>query len=477
MLSAIQLKKNTKKLYFLLVRMHLFIFRRDLRLTDNLALHQISDQPVTPVFIFNPKQIERSRNRYFGDASVQFMIETLEELHHECHALKFLYGHDLDLLKAIHKHTPIESVAFNRDYTPFARQRDDAILEWCTGQGIKCLTTYQDYSLLDPSSMDKPYQVFTPYYKRFLASNNPSKPVQIKPRFTPLPTKGLSKESILSPTQLRSLYKENPQIAVRGGRSRGRAILKRIERGVYQKYDKTRDDISNENGTTKLSAYLKYGCISIREAYHAVVHKYGKQHGLIRELYWRAFYDQIVYHFPHTLEGKSLRPKYDKIQWENNPRHIKSWKEGRTGFPIVDAGIRQMLQTGYMHNRVRMIVGSFLVKDLHCDWRIGEHFFAQHLVDYYPSANNGGWQWCSGSGADAQQYNRIFNPWLQTLKFDPECTYIKRWVPELRELNNQQILHWDTESAMSPDAPYPNPIIDHKLAVQKTKVLYKRALY
>eukprot|EP00798_Chlamydomonas_sp_ICE-L_P019570 gene19571-26254_t len=236
-----------------------------------------------------------------------------------------------------------------------------------------------------------------------------------------------------------------------------------------------RDLPGDDEGTTHLSAHLKYGCISVRESYHALRHI----PSIIRELYFRAFYDQVVWFFPHVLEGqigkvnRSLRPKYDKIAWGNNEKWYTAWKDGMTGFPIVDAGIRQLAATGIMHNRVRMIVASFLVKDLHIDWRWGERHFASSLVDYYPSANNQGWQWAAGCGADAQQYTRIFNPYIQCSRFDPECKYVKRWVPELRAVPNGDVITWGSRWNVQ-EGTYIAPIVDHKKQSQLLLEIFAR---
>jgi deoxyribodipyrimidine photo-lyase len=469
---------------------HIFLFRRDLRLHDNLALNALahkcgSKDLITPIFIFNPKQINPQKNPYYGHHTVQFMIESLLDLHESCPGLTFLYGEDIAVLEAIHAHTQIQTLAFNEDITPFARARDERLFKWCATKGIHVLTSNgngNDYTLIEPKAMEKPYQVFTPFYKKYLKSVKVGEPAHL-PRSTRFATRPMSLSGKTVPvSKLMSQFCGAPteELLVRGGRSLGSAILRDIRRGKFKDYERTRDAIADPEGTTKLSAYLKYGCVSVREVYHAALRAHGVTHALIRELFWRAFYDQVAWHFPHTLQGSSLRLKYDRIKWVNDRAHLDAWRTGRTGFPIVDAGIRQMLATGYMHNRVRMIVASFLVKDLLCDWRLGERFFAQHLTDYYPSANNGGWQWCSGSGADAQQYTRVFNPWIQAERHDPECIYIKRWIPELAHVSKEAILKWHTVASLYHDdttiSKYPAPIVVHAQQVKKMKTLYKRAL-
>ena len=238
------------------------------------------------------------------------------------------------------------------------------------------------------------------------------------------------------------------------------------------KYDEKRNCLTYN--TTHLSAYINLGLLSIREIYHHVVEKLGKKNGIITELYWRDFYYNILHFFPHVV-GNSFRENYDKIKWRNNKKQFKAWCEGKTGFPIVDACMRQMNETGYMHNRGRMIVASFLTKDLLIDWRWGEKYFATQLQDYNISANNGGWQWASGSGTDSQPYFRIFNPWSQSDKFDPNCEYIKKWVPELNDIENKHIHQWD-KFYQDYEIDYPEPIVNHKDERENTLKVYKKYL-
>lgn len=245
-------------------------------------------------------------------------------------------------------------------------------------------------------------------------------------------------------------------------------ILNEIDR--FSTYMKVRD-FPAKAGTTKLSAHLKFGTVSIREVYYAIKNRFGADHPLIRQLYWRDFYTQIGYHFPRVFK-RSFRSKYDKLDWNYNETAFHRWCEGLTGFPIVDAGMRELNRTGYMHNRVRMIVASFLIKDLHIDWRWGERYFAQKLVDYDPAVNNGNWQWAASTGCDPVPYFRIFNPWLQQRKFDPNCEYIKENVPELRSFP-PSIIH-NLEKVQPDDLKnYPPPMVDHTTVKELTKAMFK----
>ena len=263
-----------------------------------------------------------------------------------------------------------------------------------------------------------------------------------------------------SPEKLLSTYNEN--IFFHGGRRNGLTILKNIKE--FKEYAQTRDIPAFP--TTGLSAHNKFGTLSIREVYYSIKDVLGASHPLIKQLYWRDFYTQIADHFPHVF-GHNFLKKYKKLAWRNNTEHFKRWCTGTTGFPIVDAGMRQLNATGWMHNRARMIVASFLTKDLLIDWRWGEFYFAKQLADYDPAVNNGNWQWAASTGCDAQPYFRIFNPWIQQKNFDPQCTYIKQWVPELFDIPPKVIhtLHKNTVSIKD----YPRPIVDHAEQVAYVK--------
>ena len=252
-----------------------------------------------------------------------------------------------------------------------------------------------------------------------------------------------------------------PSLTVPPGRSGAMSILKRL--GEYKNYGEERD-LPELDATTHLSAHLKFGTCSVREAYYAI------RKNLIRQLYWRDFYTHIAWHFPHVF-GHAFKRQYDELPWRNDRKAFNAWCRGRTGFPIVDAGMRQLNNSGFMHNRVRMITASFLIKDLHIDWRWGERYFATRLIDYDPCVNNGNWQWAASTGCDPQPWFRIFNPWRQQKKFDGNCAYIHRWVPELDNVPASRI-HKVNEGGKIPG--YPAPIVDHAARVKITKKLYKK---
>jgi deoxyribodipyrimidine photo-lyase len=337
---------------------------------------------------------------------------------------------------------------------------------------MKVFVTYSpDYYLCEPGTIKTetglPYQKFTPFYNK--ASKIKVQPPASK-KHLPLKNKDTHVPNKITLEQaMKKFTKINPDILVHGGRSEALKMLCKAVRDI-KNYDATHNDLNKK--TTELSAAIKFGCVSIREVYKALHSKTG----LIRQLYWREFYSNILYEFPRVL-GHSLKPKYDKIKWHHNSTWFSAWCKGETGFPIVDAGMRQMNVTGYMHNRSRLIVASFLVKTLLIDWREGEKYFATKLSDYSPENNNGNWQWISSSGADSQQFYRIFNPWLQGENFDKDCEYIKKWVPELATLDPKIIHNWETEWVNHKDIKYPKPICNYSQQKEKALKIYKDALY
>ena len=451
----------------------LFIFRRDLRLDDNtglIAAFNMSEN-VIPCFIFDPRQVEK-QNDFRSLNSIQFMMESLDDLEKQLKAKKGklyrFYGVAEDVISQLLKKEKIEAVFVNRDYTPFSIKRDRQIRKHCNKHAID-FNSFSDILLHEVDEIrtgnGDPYTIFTPYYKK-ASQVLVRKPEKIKkPGF-------YSKNITISASKKKytqSLGYENPHIHVHGGRKHALKILKSLFK--FKDYAKVRDYPSIP--TTNLSAYIKYGNVSIREVYYAMQKALGSKSTLSRQLYWHDFYTQLAYFSPYVF-GEPFRLKYKKIKWSTSTKNFDTWCQGLTGFPIVDAGMRQLNATGYMHNRVRMIVGSFLTKDLHINWLWGEKYFAQLLVDYDPCVNNGNWQWSSSTGADASPYFRIFNPWLQQKKFDPECTYIKKWIPELEDLDPKTIHAWDKVHSEY-EVDYPAPMVDHYIQSQKAKEMYRAA--
>lgn len=457
----------------------LFIFRRDLRLDDNTGLIQALEQSesVMPCFIIDPRQVSPT-NTFKSTNALQFMLESLQDLElqlsHKKARLYLFYGVAEDIIAQLLKKEKIDAVFCNRDYTPFSAKRDSAIKKICHTHGT-VFEEYTDLVLHEPEKIlslsGTPYSIFTAFYKNAIQHAIPE-PKKLSSRYA---ASFCVKKSTLEQTN--ALYEKmlpkiqfNEKIHVHGGRKNGLTLLKKMTK--QKNYAQTHDYPIEH--TSDLSAHHKFGTISIRESYHTIKNIFASNHPLVRQLFWRDFFTHVAYHSPFVF-GQPFHKKYKNLPWENNQRMFEAWCSGNTGFPIVDAGMRQLNQTGFMHNRVRMVVASFLTKDLHIDWLWGEKYFAQKLVDYDPAVNNGNWQWTASTGCDAQPYFRIFNPWLQQKKFDPECTYIKKWLPELKNIP-ANILHrrFDLkQKATDALEKYPRPIVDHAIESKKAKLMYK----
>jgi deoxyribodipyrimidine photo-lyase len=469
---------------------HIHIFHRSLRLVDNTSLikqlREINDT-VIPIFIFTPEQIDPKKNKYFTNGSVQFMIESLHELSKEIKKKKgklyFFYGDNMKVIQSINNIVPIESISFNKEYTPYGKSRNEAIQKWCESNNIICISK-DDYSLFNITEKESnkadtnPYLVYTPFMHNVL-DNLKVRPVD---NFKSFKFKKIPEldELAIDEVSIDKFYVPNPNLNVHGGRSLGLKILKSIEK--FKNYGDNRDYFTYK--TTFLGAYLKFNVLSIREVYHKIVGKLGKKSDLLREIIWREFYLTIYHNFPRMLQGqingenKSFKEKYDKIKWSYNKKYIEKFLEGKTGFPIVDACVRDINKRNFMHNRGRMIVASFLSKDLHLDFRWIENWFATRLVDYDPISNSGGVQWSVGNGTDAQPWFRIFNPWTQQEKFDTNCEFIYLQIPELKQVQPKDIHNWFKPEVRSkyPDVQYPPPIVNHDEERLNTIERYKKAL-
>jgi deoxyribodipyrimidine photo-lyase len=454
----------------------LFIFHRDFRIKDNIGLIELSKlvNKLYVCFIFTPEQVTE-KNKYRSINSIQFMIESLEDLEADIQKnngkLMFFYGETNSIIKNIMRNMEIDIVAFNKDYTPYALKRDNDIIELCKSEKKQC-NTYSDYYLYEPGTIktdtsNVAYKKYTPFYRAVLDKNvdmpNNKKISNFsKPR------------DLLENTTLSDMYKkyaaDNQEILVRGGRKNG---IEKLSKAVNNQleYDEKRDFFKEK--TTHLSAYIKFGCVSIREVYHSFKNKFGVEHGLIREIIWREFFAHVLYAYPEVV-GQSYQPKYRNLKWENKKEYFNKWKKGETGVPLVDACMREMNSTGYMHNRGRMTVASFLIKSLLIDWRWGEKYFATQLTDYDLASNNGNWQGISGTGVDMKPYFRDMNPWLQSKKFDNDTSYIKKWVPELQSVKPSDIHEWHTTYKKYTDVKYPPPIVDYFKRKDKMISMYKK---
>lgn len=450
----------------------LFLFRRDLRLEDNTGLifALTHSEAVIPAFIFTPEQIEK--NPFRSDHCLKFMLESLEDLSDQLEQKKgklyFLKGKPEEVVAKCLEKLSIEAVIVNRDYTPYSQKRDKKIEKVCKEKKIPFLSF--DDALLHPpeetlKKEGKPYAVFTPYFRNASRQKVLPPTPNRKSNYFHGKIAFAEGKSILS----EMLPSKKITTSLIGGRKEALKILKKIS--SFSHYENDRN-FPGEDASTHLSPYLKFTVCSPREVFAAISSQLGRHHELIRALYWRDFFTGIAFFFPHVFEG-AFHPKFDKLKWSYSKQDFNAWCKGQTGFPIVDAGMRELNETGFMHNRVRMITASFLVKDLQIDWRWGEKYFAQTLVDYDPAVNNGNWQWVASTGCDAQPYFRIFNPWTQQKKFDPDCIYIKKWVKELHDLPSSIIHGWH-QKKVHPECPsYPPPMVDHEKAAKETLVAYK----
>ena len=464
----------------------IFIFRRDFRLVDNLGLIECAKKSssILPIFIFTPEQIEN--NEYFSSNSFQFMLNALENLNQELvekynSKIHYFYGDNISVLKKIRKEYEYDAIYFNMDYTLYAKKRDLEIKKFSEDNNIQC-TLIEDYLLMPISTYLKsdgtPFLVYGPFKKN--AKNKSSTKQYAIPRPNKIKIdKFISFEFsfLYNLKKLEKYYTKNPNLLISFENTNRESVLKILKNiDKFINYAEERNTLIQP--TTMLSAYIKYGIISIREVYHYLVEEFGIEHGLIDQLYWREFYFYIAYYIPRVLEGKSLKEKYDGIKWENNKKNIEAWKNGLTGFPAVDAGMREMNTTGYMHNRARLITSGILIKILNCDWRIGEKYFAQMLLDYDPIVNNGNWQWSSSSGADSQPYFRIMSPWKQAIDHDQDCEYIKKWIPELKDVPAKDILKWNiTCKKYKNKVSYPEPIVNYEEMRKSIMDVYKKGIY
>lgn len=446
--------------------MHLLIFRRDLRVEDNTALNFIIDNytksKVYCIFLFNDLQINPKKNKYFSDCSVKFMIQSLENLQKYIKIHYYFCKDEIKVLTKLVKKLNITNIHWHEDVTPYAIKRDNEIIKFCKDNNIES-NIHSTYFLTNfselKSNSDTYYKVYTPFKKKVLTLKI-NKPI----------TKNIKNITIVSKyVDIGKMHHViNPHIYY----NKDTPEFESSKKFNHKFYAETRNFPSLIDGTSRMSAANKFGTISIRELWYKYTDETYRS-----ELIWRDFYYYLIFWNPSLLakqinpnkQNQPLNYKMDKFPWKYNNKHFEAWKNGLTGVPIVDAGMRQMNQTGWMHNRVRMIVAMYLTKILQIDWRLGEQYFATKLVDYDPCQNNGGWQWSSSTGADAQPYFRIFNPYLQMKRFDKDAIYCKLWVDELKTVEPKDLLQWDIPKIRKKyNLKYPEPIVDYKIMRQDT---------
>ncbi|NQX78716.1 deoxyribodipyrimidine photo-lyase [Gilvibacter sp.] len=420
-----------------------FWFRRDLRLHDNAGLYAAAagDHEILPLFIFDENILEELPA---DDARVNFIYDSLEKLQSKLSETQAGFcirkGNPLDVLKKLATTVNIAAIHTNRDYEPYARKRDKSVSDWAKSEGI-IFNRYKDQVIFEPQEVLKddgdPYVVYTPFKNKWLERFQPSEhqpyPEVTSDAFVKTTEEFPSKEE---------LGFEESEIKVPD-----------YHLDVVATYKDTRN-FPAKDGTSRLGPHLRFGTVGIRTLVQKVKDEEGT---FLSELIWREFFMQILYHFPKVVNN-NFREKYDAVPWRNNKEEFKKWCEGNTGYPMVDAGMRELNNTGYMHNRVRMITAGFLCKHLLIDWRWGEAYFAEKLLDYELAANNGNWQWAAGTGCDAAPYFRVFNPTTQIDKFDKQREYLDTWVPEYQSAN------------------YPEPMVEHKMARERAINTYKEAL-
>ena len=430
-------------------KLNIFWFRRDLRLNDNVGLyHALMDKnPVLPVFIFDSDILDKLPK---NDARVNFLHETISDINQSlkvnCNSsLGIYHGKPEHVFKQLTSSYKIDKVYTNHDYEPYATQRDGEIEALLNEQNISFIT-YKDQVIFEKDDVVKkdgnPYVVYTPYMRSW------------KAKFETIDFKSYKSEDFLEgfiqDTTLPYLT-----LADIGFETSTQKVLPYIvSPKLIQEYEDTRN-FPAKDATSRLGPHLRFGTVSVREMMKKAIAE--ENEIFWQELIWREFFMQILWHFPFTKD-RSFKSKYDRIEWRNNEEEFKLWCDGKTGYPLVDAGMRQLNETGFMHNRIRMLVGSFLCKHLLIDWRWGEAYFAEKLHDYEMASNVGNWQWVAGSGVDAAPYIRIFNPTSQIQKFDKDLAYIKKWAPDFQELT------------------YPQPMVDHKFARERCLATYKAAV-
>jgi deoxyribodipyrimidine photo-lyase len=425
------------------MKINVFWIRRDIRLMDNVGFSQAlkSDLPVLPIFIFDKQILDELPE---DDARVNFIHDELsgmnDSLQKDGKGIRGYYGNPTECLEQLLKEFEVNALYTNRDYEPYALNRDKKVAEFLSAKNVDFLT-FKDQVIFEKSEVTKddgkPYTVYTPFKNKWLSHFDESPMIQDyqltienclegKFKFPSLNEMGFTKSSI----------KVRP-----------------IDLSQLDNYEETRNFPATD-GTSYLGPHLRFGTVSVRSIIRKLKQK---DEVFLSELIWREFFMQILYHFPHVVSN-NFRAKYDGIKWRNNQEEFKKWCEGKTGYPLVDAGMRQLNKTGYMHNRVRMVTASFLCKHLLIDWKWGEAYFAQKLLDYELASNNGNWQWSAGTGCDASPYFRVFNPESQLTKFDKKMTYVQQWAPEYSELI------------------FPQPMVEHKFARERAIATYKEGI-
>ena len=454
-------------------------FRRDLRLKDHRALFEAThaSKNVLPIFIIDENIVGKLPK---NDRRITFIQKSLDEvaagLEKQGSRLLVLQGDPVEVIPALVKKLKIEAVFTAHDYEPYAKKRDAEVGKNLAAMGVQFLT-FKDQVIFERREIlngsDEPYRVFTPYSNNWLKKFEANKTLHLKEYQPKMGSLWDSSEIKEKSKSFWDLGFEPQELVVEPGEKAAHKALKKFTDLVSQ-YHELRD-FPAKSGTSRISVHLRFGTISIRE-----LMRFGFENlsvgtkVWIKELIWREFYQMILDQYPHVVSG-CFKKDCDQIKWTGKKEHFKAWVDGMTGYPIIDAAMREFKLTGWMHNRLRMVVAMFLTKDLLIDWRMGEKYFAEQLLDFDLASNNGGWQWSSSTGCDAQPYFRVMNPISQSERFDAEGEYIRKWVPELKKLSAKKI-HWPHEDGLFASAPenYPAPIVDHGEQRLKAIALFKK---
>lgn len=471
-------------------RVALFWFRRSVRLDDNHALLEALRQAefVVPVFVLDPTILTHPTT---GPARTQFLFDALADVDKSMRTrggyLVVRHGKPVEELTRLAQETGATALFFGRDYEPYSRERDTAVTEAMKAVGVQ-VETFSDHLLSEPGDIvtkgGTPYTVFTPFKRMWF--EHPIEAPQPAPDRVPVPPNIASEALPALPKAVGVAGELDQKPVVTAGEAEALRLLERFVDERITHYD-TQRDYPGEEGTSRLSAYLRSGNLSARRVFARVRERVAElkspnpgANAWLSELAWRDFYYQIMWHFPHVV-GNAFRPQFNDVQWENDENLFRAWCDGQTGYPIVDAAQRQMNVEAWCHNRARMITASFLTKDLLCDWRLGERYFMQKLIDGDTASNNGGWQWAAGTGTDAQPFFRIFNPTSQGERFDPDGTYVKRWIPELARVPAKFVHRpWELSPAEQEaigcvlGRDYPKPIVDHKVQRERALAAYRQ---
>ncbi|MEN9992088.1 MAG: hypothetical protein RLZZ224_1790 [Verrucomicrobiota bacterium] len=458
----------------------LYWYRRDLRISDNLLLQAASQscQAVLPCYVVSDW---KENHAWTGANRQQFLCDCLASLDGNLRSigsrLVIRHGRAVEALRRLIIDSGATALFYQKDPDPFGKATEKEVAALCQEMGVEVVALH-DVSLHAPEEIltggAMPYRVYTPYSKNWLAQPKP-KPV---PTLTHLPTPSSPASDPLPTLATWGLAPSTAQLLPAGEKAARQRFRQALQERIAH-YGERRD-VPSIDGTTRISQDLRFGLLSLRSMHQAIQQTMldapaSQRESItiyLKELAWREFYFAILHFFPEVLDHE-FSPQWRGLSWDEPDEKLTAWQQGQTGFPIVDAGMRELLATGHMHNRVRMIVAMFLTKDLHYDWRLGESWFMQHLIDGEIASNNGGWQWSAGTGADAAPYFRIQNPWSQTKRFDPQCLYIKKWVPELANVD-ASLFQTPPSNGRSLAPGYPMPIVDHDTERKRTLAMFQR---